>query len=434
MAQNDDRPLLPFMATALAFALGAGFVLAILAPLAAADTLPWQTHYLALVQAHGAAQLEGFAGLFVIGMGLRLAPRFSGVSQPPHRVSFVVYGLVVGGLAIRVLAGVFTSGASDGLLRLAGVLTAAGHVAFAATLLAILWGGKRHSTGSWWWLMLFGAVATLAWGIVAGAGLWRAEHGVMPAEAARAATWLALLGGIGAFTWGVQAQTVPVFYGRKRPPIARTAAPTALLALGTGLAVAGALLQDDALSAPAFILAGCGVVTLTLLAGAVTGAPHRLRPRAQPMARFILAANRWAVAGGVLVILAGTRLATGTGLAGFEDAGRHALTVGFVTSLISGIASLVAPMFAVERVVPGERRAEVYLAFPALQAAALIRVGAALLAGEVGETGRQHALALSGALAWFAVAAFAYSLIRAVRNAPKAKGIIIAMVETRERS
>lgn len=432
MVQNGDRPLLPFMATALAFALGAGFVLAVLAPLAAAGTLPWQTHYTALVQAHGAAQLEGFAGLFVMGMGLRLAPRFAGVHQPPHRVSFVIYGLVVVGLAVRLVAQVMSTGPSGGLLRLSAVLTGAGHLGFAATLLAILLSGKRHRGDSWWWLILLGAVATLAWGAIAFAGLWRANGGVLAAENTRSTTWVALLGGVGAFTWGVQAQTVPVFYGRKRPPITRLAGPTALLALGATLATAGALRRDDALTAGGFIAGGLAVVSLTVLAGAVAGSPHRMRPRAQPVARFLVAANRWAVAGGVLLALTGIRLAMGSASAGTEDAARHALTVGFITGLIIGMASLIAPMFAVERVVPGERRAEIYFAFPALQAAAAIRVGAALLSGDVSETARQHALAFSGALAWLAVAAFAYALVRAVRNAPKARGIMIAMVETRE--
>lgn len=420
------------MASALFYALGAGFVLATLAPLAATGTLPWQTHYGALVQAHGAAQLEGFAGLFVMGMGLRLAPRFSGVPQPPERVAFAIFGLVAGGLALRLLGQVFSSGASTTLLRTGAVLTTAGHLGFGATLIGILWAGRRHRTETAWWLLTFGAVATIAWGLVSAVGQWRASEGLVEAANTRATTWLALLGGIGAFTWGVQAQTVPVFYGRKRPPIRRVGVPAAALAAGCVLTVAGALARNDALVAPGFLLAGLAVIAITVLTGAITGSAHRLRPRAQPMARFILAANRWALVSGGLLAVTGVRIATGATPAGMEDAARHALTVGFITGLIIGMASLVAPMFAVERVVPGTRRAEVYLAFPALQAAAVLRVGAALLAGEMSESARQHTLALSGALAWFAVATFAYALIRAVRNAPKAKGIIIAMVETRE--
>ncbi|MGI8562340.1 MAG: hypothetical protein ACR2MZ_02060 [Candidatus Dormibacter sp.] len=55
------------MAAALVLGLGAGFVLTILIPLAAA-TPSWGSRLPRFIQAHGWIQLQGFVGLFVAGM------------------------------------------------------------------------------------------------------------------------------------------------------------------------------------------------------------------------------------------------------------------------------------------------------------------------------------------------------------------------------
>ena len=78
---TEDRSYLGFIALALASALLGGFVFGAWIPLAStgtvggADRVPW------LIQAHGWVQLQGWAGLFVAGMAVRLIPRFAGTVQ-----------------------------------------------------------------------------------------------------------------------------------------------------------------------------------------------------------------------------------------------------------------------------------------------------------------------------------------------------------------
>lgn len=67
-----------YIFAALAFALTAGFGLAAVIVAALAMQVPLGTWWLALVQAHGHAQLFGWAGLFVIGVGLFFLPRLRG--------------------------------------------------------------------------------------------------------------------------------------------------------------------------------------------------------------------------------------------------------------------------------------------------------------------------------------------------------------------
>ena len=99
----EDRSYVVFIAGALALAIGGGFALAILVSLAESGVLletrvPW------LIQAHGWAQLEGWAGLFVAGMGFRLLPRFAGRRPLPRRVNFAVFALLLSGVVVRTVA------------------------------------------------------------------------------------------------------------------------------------------------------------------------------------------------------------------------------------------------------------------------------------------------------------------------------------------
>src|SRR5690606_14454323 len=77
----EDRSYIGYIASALVIALAAGFLLAIVAPLTSTGTLPWDERLPQLIQAHAWAQLQGWAGLFVAGMAMRLIPRFAG--RPP---------------------------------------------------------------------------------------------------------------------------------------------------------------------------------------------------------------------------------------------------------------------------------------------------------------------------------------------------------------
>lgn len=91
----------PFIYAALAIALTAGFGYGTI--LVAANTLGVRLDvwYGALVQAHGHAQLFGWVGLFVLGMGLVFLPRLRGTTlQATDRVPYA-FGLLVFGIVLR---------------------------------------------------------------------------------------------------------------------------------------------------------------------------------------------------------------------------------------------------------------------------------------------------------------------------------------------
>src|SRR5450756_2103401 len=76
---REEHQYAPFIGSAIFFALFVGFPLGLLLAHAAAQGSGLGGRYPQLVQVHGHTQLFGWFGLFVMGMGYRLVPRFTAV-------------------------------------------------------------------------------------------------------------------------------------------------------------------------------------------------------------------------------------------------------------------------------------------------------------------------------------------------------------------
>src|SRR5262245_62154778 len=121
----------PFVYAALGIALTAGFGYGAILVAVLAFHLrvgPW---YSALVQAHGHAQLFGWVGLFVLGMGLYFLPRLRGTTLQGTSRAPWAWGLLVCGIALRNIVQPLTSlfgtnGVLRGLFLLSGIVELAG--------------------------------------------------------------------------------------------------------------------------------------------------------------------------------------------------------------------------------------------------------------------------------------------------------------------
>jgi uncharacterized protein involved in response to NO len=91
----------PFVFAALAVALSAGFGYA--AIIVAMLAFQWNlgAWWIAMVQAHGHAQLFGWAGLFVLGVGLFFLPRLRGTTLARAWLAPWALALIVTGIALR---------------------------------------------------------------------------------------------------------------------------------------------------------------------------------------------------------------------------------------------------------------------------------------------------------------------------------------------
>ena len=97
----EERSYLWFMASALAITLLAGLTLPCLIAAGYSGQAPWSGRLDNLVQAHGALQLQGWAGLVVAGMGLRMVPRLAGRRPLPSVITGSILALMLGGLLLR---------------------------------------------------------------------------------------------------------------------------------------------------------------------------------------------------------------------------------------------------------------------------------------------------------------------------------------------
>jgi hypothetical protein len=427
----EDRSYVVFIGGAMVMALGGGFALAVAASLAGAG-VAWVERGPWLTQAHGAAQLQGWAGLFVAGMGLRLLPRFAGKKPLPRVANLAVWAPLFAGIALRTVAQPGAGSAWSEVGLLAGqALWAAGALAFSALVLVTLARGRGRGQ-SWHALAVAGALWWIGWAALSlSAGVRGARHDAfVPPLLGDHIAWIAMLGGVGNFIWAVQGRSVPIFFGRKTPPLRSIAVPAGLLQAGLLLVFAAAWLDPGEtatrLYGAGIAAAGAATAWLAPIAGSIWGRPTRLRPRARAAARFVLAANLSAVLCGVLLAWTGARIAfEGEFVApGVRDAARHAFGAGVVTLLIVGMAQLVAPFFALRRVESTSAWIVDRGVFWLLASAAVLRVATALLQGHVDADARMHLNAGAGMLAWLGLAFFAFMVFEAIRKEPRIKATL----------
>lgn len=415
-APREERSYLAFTATALVFALGAGLFLGLLVPTSAA--LGRHVDERAVVDAHGTVQVAGWLGLYAAGMALRLVPRLLHRPPFPSPVPLAVLSLVGTGVLLRVVGLLPLPGGLHAAAALAaGVLQGAGLTVVGGALAWSLY-RSRGRTESWRPLLWAASAWWTVWAALSViAAVQAAARGGIPATGLEETLfWTALLGAIGNLIWVVQARSVPIFFGRTSPQ--RLWLPGLALNLGTLLIVVGEAMPFVPLLSPLGLgVAGAGTMWLAVEAGAVQGTPHRLRPPSRPAARFLLAANRWAV-------LAGFCLMTGAVLFAWlphaterlDEAALHLFGLGLATTLIVGMTRLLAPVFAIRRAVTAGADRVVPALWWALVVATSTRLAGALLQGLVPAIAVQALLELAGTAAWVALALFALDFVRAWRS------------------
>ena len=412
-----------FLIASLAFGLLGGFTLAITLPveviLGRADA-SWVAH----AQVHGHMQVVGFAGLFVVGMAFRLAPRFGG--RPAMALPWAttaVFALLVIGLLARSIGQpvgevpVFAAFAVVGL-----VAELAGSVLFAAMLLTTLRAAIRRLEAH---AILLGS-ASLGLVVQALLGAWWIGGAMLDGRMLvatsddRVLLHLQLFGFLLPAILGVGMRSFPTFFGRKPPGAVAGGAVAATWLAGIAL-WSGAETSMAVAGGRPWLLAGLGqaLTGASILVAIVSFGPwrkaSRLAAASKGLAWAIHPAVLWLAATGV--VLTGTAvqaLLDGTLVAPLTlDAVRHVFVVGVVTLAIIAMAQLILPEFASERLVrhPGGWRGPFFGA--AISLAALLR-GVLPLAG-LGGTERWWAMAIAGSLAWVALIVFATLLWRASR-------------------
>jgi hypothetical protein len=351
-------------------------------------------------------------------MALRLVPRFLHRPPFPWPVPVAVLSLVSAGVLLRVLDLFPLPAGFSAAAPLAAGLLDGGGLAIVSGALAWSLARSRGRTEGWrpllwaasaWWAVW--AVLTVIAGVAA-AG----RAGIPPAGLEETLFWTALLGAIGNLIWAVQARSVPIFFGRPAPR--RLWLPGLAVSLGILLLLVGEAVPFLVFLRPLGLgVAGAGTIWLAVAAGAVTGTPHRLRPPSRPAARFLLAANRWAVAAGICLVAGAVLFAWLPEPADhLDEAALHLIGLGLAMTLIVGMTRLLAPVFAIRRALAGGTDHVLPALWWALVVATTARFAGAVLEGLVPSAAVQALLELAGTAAWVALALLALDFARAWRR------------------
>lgn len=307
------------------------------------------------VNAHGHIQVSGWIGLFIMGFALQAFPRMWGTRLSMPHVAWAVLPLTLLGLAC-VAGGQWAAERSDlavAAVVSGGVLQVIGGVLFVGVLAATYRAARRRPVP--------------ADGFIAMALVWFLIQAVAgPVHALRAmtaaspealvdlvATWQGSLRtmqvhGMALFMiLGVSLRIMPGMFGLRPIPAARGWTALGLLMLGVPasavLPAAGRLSGSHALFAgllPAWALIVTGAALIVL-----SWKPWQGFPRRDRSGKFIRAAWLWfAISMAMLLLFPVYQRVHGAPFShAWAGAARHAITVGFVSLMILGVAARVVP-------------------------------------------------------------------------------------------
>lgn len=317
------------------------------------------------VNAHGHAQIFGWVGLFVMGFAYQGVPRFKATSLAHPRLARATLGLMLGGILLRSGAQAFLNAAPALLpVGLAGSLLEITAIAlFACIIIRTLRRSPEprtpsdaYITAAIGWFLLQAVYGAVYFAAIALAPTRDALLGLV-------ATWQAPLrdmqihGFILLMTLGVSQRILPEFYGFPKARPRRAAIALVCLNVAVALEVAGLILMRGVGHA----WAGVWYLGALLLAASVVALVadlglRRRSPRPDRSLKYLRTAYVWLLLSlamlialpayqfGLLPRLAPQSEAVAIGFShAYYGAIRHAITVGFVSLLILGVAARVAP-------------------------------------------------------------------------------------------
>jgi hypothetical protein len=295
----------------------------------------------AWLQAHGHAQVFGWVGSFILGIGFYSIPKLRGVAQFRVAWMWACWILWTTAVALRWVASVYDWHWRS-LLPSTAALELVAFLIFFRTVSK----HRPESSGKprldlWIWVVISASLGLLSVLILNVAStVWLALRGSGPAlPHAFDQRYLALVtwGFLVLFVWGFSAKWMSVFLGLKpvRPRLLLTA--VALNIAGVLVTFAGALLPAAAIFVLSTVLA---IAALRMFEpkereGKIRGV-HSTFPL------FVRLAYVWLLAASLLGVAAALWDSSG----GIWGASRHALTVGFVAVMVFSIGQRILPAFA----------------------------------------------------------------------------------------
>lgn len=368
-----SRLLILYISTGLAFMLLPGTFLGVWNLLAISSRHAANSVSAGWVQAHGHAQIFGWIGTFILGIGFYSIPKLRRMNPFALWTAWVCWAFWTVGVSLRWMTGVYLW-----QWRVVLPLSAALELLAFAIFFNSVSGHRPQDSGKqkldeWVLVVIVAAVGLLLTLLVnLGAALFLAWRGIspdLPAEFDQRFLVLETWGFLVPFVWGFSAKWLPVFLGL-RPVRGRVL----LLAVAVNSAGVIAAMIGWIRFAVFLLLGGIFIAVWALNLFERTQQPPKVKGVHASFPLFVRLAYVWAIVAAVLGIWASSV----EGAHGIWGASRHALTVGFLATMVFSVGQRVLPAFSGMRLLFSTKI--MFLATLTLTAGCLLRVSSEILA------------------------------------------------------
>lgn len=295
----------------------------------------------AWIQAHGHAQVFGWVGTFLLGIGFYSIPRLRDRASRVIRAAWVCWALWIVGVTVRWAATVY-------LWNWRVLLPAAGLLEVAAFLIFFFIVSRhrpkdlsKKGLEPWVWVVMSATLGFLLSVVVNFVG--SIEVSLQGTDAAFPhgfdQRYLVLLGWgfLVPFVWGFSAKWMRVFLGLKVFRTRLLYGAVACNVFGVALAAANRFATASALLFGGVVLS---IIAIRIFESSEQEAKIKGIHKSFPL--FVRLAYGWLVVAAALGVAASRWDNSG----GFWGASRHALTVGFVSTMILAVGQRILPAFA----------------------------------------------------------------------------------------
>ncbi|MFN8550531.1 MAG: NnrS family protein [Candidatus Obscuribacterales bacterium] len=366
----------------------------------------------AWIQAHGHAQLFGWIGSFILGIGFYSIPNLRRVSAWSFWDGWLIWSLWTVGVALRWLANVYLWQWRI-LLPLSSLFEL---LAVTVFLFRSLQGHRLQQTMKktiepWAALVISGTVGLFA---VMCVNVFQcfmlAASGQSPAFPPEFDSMFLVLS-IWAFpvpiAWGFTAHWMPVFLGLKPLQVKCAYISLALIVAGVFLAVSYAFLLSSIV-----LLAAAAMIVFALRIFEGPQKPAKIQGVHPSFPLFMRIAYIWLLAASLLLVWSAAEpLSIGIG-----GAGRHAITVGFLMTMVFTVAPRMLPAFLGRKKLFSEHL--MFLALLLTNTGCFIRVSSEIIAYQNLATWAWLLLPLSATLELTGVVVFTINMIATFRQPP----------------
>lgn len=406
-----SRLLILYISTGLAFMLLPGTFLGVWNLLAISSHRAASSVSAGWVQAHGHAQIFGWIGTFILGIGFYSIPKLRRLNPFALWAAWTCWALWTAGIMLRWLTGVYqwhwrvllpASAVFELIAFLIFFTSVSGHRPQES---------GKDSLEKWVLVVIAAAIGLLITLLVnLGASLFLAARSIspdLPVAFDQRFLVLETWGFLVTFVWGFSAKWLPVFLGLRPIRERWLLVALAVNSLGVLIALSGSI--------PFAAIALCGGILISTWAlrlfeptqqAAKTKGVHASFPI------FIRLAYLWAMVAALLGIWA-SFVPDSHGIWG---ASRHALTVGFLATMVFSIGQRILPAFSGMRLLFSTKL--MFLSLLLLAIGCFLRVGSEIIAYQGFGTWAWSWLPVSAVTEMTAVTVFAINLIFTFNSRP----------------